>query len=175
MKPSRLAHSYCRTIAAIPLFLFAAGCQPRSAQAVEHHTPASAPPRYVAGELIVKLSQHAGAVVEAALHAGRPLRRLGLAWFDELNARYGVHSIGPVFTTVVDIDAIRRKYPERARRATPDAQDPHLKYIYKLTLRAATDILKAAADYASHPDVEYAHPNYLATTQHDAPVPVTTP
>ena len=42
-----------------------------------------------------------------------------------------------------------------------------MKYIYQLTMRQNTDVLQAAHEYTTHPEVEYAQPNYLATIQRD--------
>ncbi len=64
-----------------------------------------------------------------------------------------------------------RKYPERAKRAPPDTHVPRLQYVYKLTMSHKANITEAAADYARHPDVEYAQPNYIATTQKGTTVP----
>ena len=142
------------------------GCQSTRAQAVDRTFPEPREPQYVTGELLLKLQPDAGALVEAARAAGKLPTQTGLAWFDELNARYEVSAIQRLFTQQPDVEAIKHKYPERAHRAPPDAKIPSLKYIYKLTLRQDADVLQAAQEYAAHPEAEYAEPNYLATIQH---------
>lgn len=135
------------------------------------HRPALAtqPGGYVAGELILKLAPAAGETLEAALNAERAPTRTGIGWLDVLNGRYDVTRIEPVFSSRPDFEAIRRKYPERTRRAPPGAEPPDLTHVYKLTMRREADLRRAAADYGAHSDVEYAHPNYLATTQRREP------
>jgi len=95
----------------------------------------------------------------------------GLAWLDELNARYGVTKIEPVFSQTLDPHTIQRRYPQRTKRAPPGATIPSLAYVYKLTLQQDTDLRQAIADYSAQPDVTYAQPNYLATTQGSGPMP----
>ena len=154
-----------RTVRVLALLLLAAiGCGATRAQETRQPSAAEPTQSYVPGELIVKLKPEAGKALAATLQAGRPPTQTGLAWFDALNQRYGVRQLAPLFPDQRDIEDIRRKYPERARRAPPNATAPSLQYIYKLTMPQDADILQAAADYAKQPDVEYAQPNYLATT-----------
>ena len=153
-----------------------AGNQPtvEAASATTRNTIATPPPRpgtqagkpsYASGELVIKLTPEAGAVLDQALEVNRQPTETGLAWLDALNLRYGVSAIAPVFRHHLDSEAIKRKYPERARRAPPGAKIPSLKHIYTFQMRAGTDILLAVEHYERHPGVEYAQPNYLATTQ----------
>ena len=127
--------------------------------------PQPAGPSYATGELIVKLAPEAGAVLDEALEANRPLTSIGLAWLDALDQAYGVSAIEPLFPHQVDPETIREKYPERAKRAPSTARAPTLKHIYTFRLRPDADVLQAAQDYASQPAVEYAQPNYRVTTQ----------
>ena len=146
----------------------AVGCAAATtAQGTAEYLPGPNQPQYVVGELIVKLKPEVGKILDAALQAGKSPTHTGLAWFDGLNARYGVRAIQPVFTHQPDVEEIRRRFPQRSRRAPPNtnAQTPSLAYVYQLTLRHDADIPQAAAAYAAHSDVEYAQPNYLATTQ----------
>ena len=152
------------TIASL-LLIGAAGCKLRAAQERTSRPKEIDTPRYVAGELIVKLTPEAGEVLDAALQAEAAPTHTGLPGLDALNRRYGVTAIEPVFAHQPDLDEIRRKYPERSRRAPPDATIPSLTHIYKLTMRRDADIPRAAADYGGSPDVEYAQPNALATIQ----------
>ena len=145
------------------------GCTATAAQGTSEHRVRPHQLPYVAGELIVKLAPEAGAALTTALENGQLPTQTGLAWFDELNARYEVSAIQPVFAQQPDIEAIKRKYPERSRRAPPDAKIPSLKYVYKLTLRHGANVLQAAQNYAAHSEVEYAEPNYLATVQTGTP------
>ena len=153
-----------RTVGVVTLILLGMGCRRLSAQELtqqEHgHTA-----RYVAGELIVKLKPEAGAALDAALQAGQPPTNTGLARFDALNTRYGVRAIEPLFSHTPGVEEIRRKYPERSRRAPPGVQTPSLRYLYKLTMRHEVNVLQAAQDYAANPELEYAQPNHLATIQ----------
>ena len=152
------------TIASL-LLIGAAGCTLHAAQEGTARSSEIDVPRYVAGELIVKLKPEAGEILDGALQAAAPPTHTELPWLDALNRRYGVSAIEPVFAHQPDLDEIKRKYPERSRRAPPDARPPNLKYIYKLTMRHDVDVIQAAADYAKQPDVEYAEPNAIATIQ----------
>lgn len=156
-----------RSLTTAVLVTIVVSAAPRTIQAVEFHQPPgdAQQPKYVPGELIVKLKPEAGKQVTEALAAGDPPTNTGLAWLDALNHRYGVTKIEPVFPNQPDPEAIKRKYPQRARRAPPGAVAPNLAHIYKLTLRKDADILNAAVDYGLARDVEYAEPNYVVTTQ----------
>jgi len=119
------------------------GCRQSRTELPAAPPPADAQaPQHVAGELLVKLTPEAGAIVEAALEAGQPPAQTGVAWFDALNARYGTSRIERVFP----------------RQTGP----PHT---YKLTLRLDADLLQAAAEYRRHQGVVYAQPNLIATVQ----------
>lgn len=125
---------------------------------------------YAAGQLIVKLKPEAGAALDAMLAQGRAPTQSGMAWFDALSVRYGLSRIEPVLAGQQDVESIRRKYPQRARRAPPGTSRLQpLRYLYKLTLRPDVDLRHAAAAYSAHPAVEYAEPNYLATIQGSSP------
>ena len=128
-------------------------------------------PESVEGELIIKLTPSAGRTLEEPLRAGTPATATGLAWLDTLNARYGVTKIEPVFAHQPDAELMKRKYPQRTRRAPLDTEIPTLKYVYKLTLHPDANLRQAAADYGAQPDVEYAQPNYLATFQGGGSLP----
>lgn len=120
---------------------------------------------YVPDTLILKLTPDAGKALDTALQSTQAPMPSGLAWLEALNTRYGVTTIAPLFPHQSDVEEIKRKYPERARRAPGGAPLPPLNYVYKLTLAPDADVLHAAADYGAQPDVEYAQPDYLATTQ----------
>ena len=155
--------SWCMLVLAIAL----SGCRAGQASQGAVGDAPDPPPRaaVVPGELILKLAPEAGEPLEAALAAHRALTQTGLVWLDTLNARYGVTTIEPLFAHHPDLEAIKRKYPQRTKRAPPGAQVPSLKHIYKLTLQKDADVLQAVADYHAQPEVEYAQPNYLATIQ----------
>jgi len=145
------------------------GCRSASVAAVE---PAQQPETaFVAGELIVKLRPEAGRQLDEALAAGALPRHTGLAWFDQLNERYGVTKVEPLFTYQADTEDIKRKFPERTKRAPPGAEVPTLRYVYTLTMSRDANVLQAASDYTAQPDVEYAEPNYIATIQESANSP----
>ena len=94
------------------LLIGAAGCELRAAQEGTSRPKEIDTPRSVAGELIVKLTPEAGEVLDAALQAEAAPTHTGLPGLDELNQRYGVTAIEPVFAHQPDLDAIKRKYPE---------------------------------------------------------------
>ena len=163
--PLKSSHAFGRSVrAGLSLLLtgLLLGC---AASALEEHAHELPKGTYVPGELIVKLVPEAGEQLEAALAAKRVPTETGLDWLDRLNTRYGVTKIDPVFSHHQDIEAIKRKFPERSKRAPPGAAAPSLKYIYKLTLLPSAPIPQAASDYARQPGVEYAQPNYLVTIQ----------
>ncbi len=143
----------------------AAGCRAGAAEPPADHATASKSRHYVAGELLVKLKPEAGQALDAALSAKRSPTATGLTWLDVLNQRYGVSAIRRLMTPSQTPEDIRRKYPERARRAPPGAHSQSAQYLYALVLRADVDLLRAAAVYSAQPGVEYAQPNYLATAQ----------
>lgn len=102
--------------------------------------------RSIPGQLVVKLTPAAGRLVEQALAEGRAVTRLGVDELDALNARYGVSELRPV-------------YPHLP------AQAETLKYTYLLILRSSADVSQAADEYSAASIVEYAQPNYVASTQ----------
>src|SRR6267143_116372 len=103
---------------------------------------------------------------------------------DGLRTKFGVRSARPIFRAAVAgragsraadqaavrrqqaerIEAARRRFPQRAARAV--ARDlPDLSHVYVVRLAPGSDVAKAAAEFGADPHVEYAHPNFRATTQ----------
>lgn len=158
-----------RRFALILCCAMAGGCARVHAQDGRGSKPSPSTPRYVAGELVVKVKPKVGERLDAALQAHQPPTHTGLVWLDALNGRYGVTAIAPLFANQPSLEEIQRKYPVRARRAPPGATSPSLRYIYKVTMRRDADVEHAALEYGQQPDVEYAQPNYLATVQHESP------
>ena len=129
------------------------------------------PAAYVRGELLVKFTADVAGTIEEA-RGGDQFPLVGIGSLDALFAKYGVSAIEPVFPLTHDLEAIKAKFPERTRRIPPGARTPDLSRIYTLRLSPEVDELEAAAALSADPHVEYAHPNYLATTQgHQAPAP----
>ena len=120
------------------------GCATTFAKDTNRQPAASQHAAYVTGTLILKLKPEAGKTLDVALQSTQAPMRSGLAWLDALNQRYGVTKIEPLFS---------------------HQPAPTLQHIYKLTMRNGTDVTRAAAGYERQPDVLYAQPDYLATTQ----------
>jgi len=120
------------------------GCATTFAKDANDQPHASQQATHVAGTLILKLKPEASKALDATLQSGQSSTMTGLAWLDTLNARYGVTKIEPLF---------------------PHQPPATLQHIYKLTMRNGTDVTRAAAGYERQPDVLYAQPDYLATTQ----------
>lgn len=119
---------------------------------ISHAEPPGAPPacsatQVAASELIVKFTPQTGRLIEQARAQGLLPTQLGIAWLDALNFRYGVSDLRPVF------------------RVPPGAEVAALRYVYVLALRANTPVLQAAQDYAESPEVIYAQPKCLTSTQ----------
>ena len=119
---------------------------------------------YIPGELLVKFTQEAVEAVEQAREANQ-LPTIGIESLDALVAKYAVTLIEPVFPQAQDPDAIRLKFPERARRAPAGAELPDLSRTYKLTFDPQKDVLEALVDFLADPSIESAEPDYLATIQ----------
>ena len=164
-------------VAAMTVLLFASCARavdevvgPRPVTVQEDRPTTRAPaatPGYVPGELIVKLTPEAGQVLDQALKVGRPPTATGLVWLDVLGQRYGVTTIVPLIRHHTDPEAIKAKFPGRAKRAPPGAQPQGLRHIYTFQLRSDVNLLQAVTDFGSHPDIEYAQPNYRVTIQGD--------
>jgi len=73
--------------------------------------------------------------------------QVGIASLDQLNQKYAVQQISPVFTQVDPADPIATKYG--------------LAGVFKLTVPAGTDIFAMIADYQRHPAISYAEPNLI--------------
>ena len=117
---------------------------------------------YVEGELLVKFTPEAAQAIERARQEGR-VSPAGLASLEQLFAEHHVSGIEPVFAGPHDPEQIKTKFPARATRISPGAQLPSLMGVYKLMIEG--DAAAAAVAFQHDPAVEYAQPNYLATSQ----------
>ncbi|PIQ83593.1 MAG: hypothetical protein COV75_06490 [Candidatus Omnitrophica bacterium CG11_big_fil_rev_8_21_14_0_20_63_9] len=136
---------HCLAIAGA-LLLATAGCATGHAEYREPPSGDAQEGRFISGQLVVKLAPEAGRRVEHALTEGRAVTSLGVDELDALNARYGVSELRPVYPHVSD-------------------QAETLKYTYLLILHSSADVAQAAQEYSAASVVEYAQPNYLASTQ----------
>ena len=138
------------------------GRQPEATRPLPASSSGSA--SVVPGELLVTFTEPAARAIEQA-RANGTLPRTGIASLDALFARYEVATIEPVFARAPSADTVRAKYPQRARRAPPDATLPDLSRAYRLTLKRDADVRQAAHLFSADPHVESAQPNALVTIQ----------
>ena len=150
-------------IACIMLMLASGACQ-STASELNPPSSSSHAPSAAAHVLLVKFSADAASALSGGLTNG-PAIVTGIESLDALFARYGVSMIEPVFEHVQDPEAIKEKYPARAKRATPGTEIPDLSGVYKLTLDPASNLNEAIAAFSADSHVEYAQPDYLATVQ----------
>ena len=104
---------------------------------------------------------------------------------DELNLRFGVKSITPLFQPLLGekdkgrwksregrkglfaeaFGKARSRHAQRSARAARQSALPDLSHIYIVTLGEGIDILAACRSYRANPAVEYAVPSYVMTPQ----------
>ncbi|MHC4475592.1 MAG: S8 family serine peptidase [Planctomycetota bacterium] len=137
--------------------------------------------QYVANQMVVKFHAATANAIEAQLELDKSPGGLKLsADLDELNARYRVKEIRPIFkdfkkhrrrqATLLKKDArlLTRKDKHilrRLKRAPKGAAVPALDRIYKieLDLRPGQSLEEAVAAYNADSDVEYAEFNYIVS------------
>ncbi|MHC4154421.1 MAG: S8 family serine peptidase [Planctomycetota bacterium] len=138
-------------------------------------------PAYAPDELLVKLHGAVAQTVERQLGGNSPAGALRLTvGLDELNARYRVSDIKPVFKDFKknreklkgllrkDRALLTRKERHllrRLARAPKEARVPDLSRIYKLKveLEPGQSLEEVVAGYNADPDVEYAEFNYIVS------------
>ncbi len=114
-------------------------------------------PEYPADQLIIKIRV---ASVRNRLRAGtRPLS-LGSP-FDALLKKYSVQEVAAVFPAPEPIVSRSLTGP----RLLQSFQSLNLANVYRLQTEAAIDVMAAAAEFQSLPEVEYAEPNYIYRIQ----------
>lgn len=128
---------------------------------MEHVGPAYAP-----GELIVSFTEEAMQAIEQARTEGT-LPVVGLESLDALFVKYGVNAIEPLFPGAPSPKEIEAKFPERAKRAPPEAKPFDMRGVYKLTLNPEVDLLQIAFEFLADPSIEYAQPNFIAKVEQD--------
>ncbi|HEY5974732.1 MAG TPA: S8 family serine peptidase, partial [Geobacteraceae bacterium] len=105
---------------------------------------------------------------------------------DELNTRFGVTGIAPLFQPLLRVEKddgrlktrvgrkelfterfkhARVQHAKRSARASTQGALPDLSHIYIVTVAAGTDITAACRSYATNPNVEYAVPSYAMEPQ----------
>jgi len=152
--------------------------------AVTTAAPAAAlpiPAEYVPNEIIVKFRGTVANTVEEQLELKGRSSELNLSQdLDELNARYRVRKIKPLFKNFRQkrqrLKALQegsgafptrkeKRILRRLSRAPKDAKVPDLDRIYKLELELdeGQSLEEVVAAYQSHPGVEYAELNYIVS------------
>jgi parallel beta-helix repeat protein len=154
------------------------------------------PDEYVPNEIIIKLRKTVAADLEEQLNVKIPARELKLSKeLDELNARYKLREIKPLFKNFrhkrQQLRALQRKNEallnvrekwiiKRLRRAPRNTIVPDLGRIYKLQIKPekGQSLQETVAAFNSNPDVEYAELNYIVSinaTPNDPLYPVQWP
>ncbi len=124
--------------------------------------PPAAAPRYMPGEVLIKVKPEAARAIQQARATGA-ITATGIASLDALLSRYGVVTIEPVFQGPSDSDAINARFPERAKRAPRGAAPPDLGGFFKLSLKPDANIPDAVSAFGLDPNVDVAQPNYTIT------------
>jgi len=169
-------------------FLMAVTSTPVYAEALDLTTQLNQEnkPKYVAGEFIVKFySDGPYAVTEDIAFLLENKKSLETATLDKSNSldilfnkTYGItsaKSLGMKRNGLKTADAkkafqeeienIRAKFPQRAKRAPKDAVIPDMTNIYLIQIAEDVDVEEVCLIFQEDPHVEYAHPNYLLEPQ----------
>ncbi|MCH8274887.1 MAG: S8 family serine peptidase, partial [Armatimonadetes bacterium] len=137
-----------------------------------------AEPNYVPGQLIVKYGPGVSFDAQTLVEEKRPFAPLtGSDRLDNLNLWFGVESARALFierkglsTAAARAKWERRvadtkaRFPERTARGDPDAPIPDLSNVFVLEFTTPGDVIAVAEAYAADPDVDYAEPNYIFTS-----------
>lgn len=99
---------------------------------------------FVPNEILIGLRSE---VVQSLAGQKMTPSQTGIASLDQLNQRYAVQQISPVFTQVDLVDSIITQY--------------ELAGVFKLTVPAGTDIFAMIAEYQRDPAIAYAEPNLI--------------
>lgn len=99
---------------------------------------------FVPNEILIGLRSE---VVQSLAGQKMTPSQTGIASLDQLNQRYAVQQISPVFTQVDLVDSIATQYG--------------LAGVFKLTVPAGTDIFAMIAEYQRDPAIAYAEPNLV--------------
>ncbi|MBI4972626.1 MAG: S8 family serine peptidase [Candidatus Omnitrophica bacterium] len=121
-------------------------------------------PDYVPGEIIIKLKgADASSVRVAEVSKGKkePPEKLLQNVFQ--GAKVKTKTLKGLFIRPkVSAKIISAGFPKRSLRAPKKAVIPNLENIFKVELQdKGTDILALAKELSTHPDIEYAQPNYI--------------
>jgi len=139
------------------------------------------PIQYVPNEILVKFRRNAATAIEEQLELKRTTNQLVLSQdLDELNARYHVKKIKPIFKNfrtrrqrVISLHQKNKKFLNtrekrilrRLKHAPKNANVPDLDRIYKIQveLRTGQSLEEVVETYQSNPNVEYAELNYIVS------------
>lgn len=171
---SRIVRETIRRVHLIFVLVVGVGCAatPFAATAGQPEGQPPMPPRdatalHAPDRLLVKLKPEAAEAVKQARLQGQAALT-GLASLDAVLASVRAESIEPIFPSERDIEAIKKKFPQRTKRAPPRAPgiaEPALSNYYKVMLKPGADVQRAVAALAADPNVESAQLDYLATIQ----------
>lgn len=141
----------------------------------------AAEPDYAKGQLLIKFKPSLRKCAHC-LFEKRQRFATALSDFsdtlDQLNRDAGVSAITPLYPQwhrerVSDashvfrraIDAVKRRFPKRTRRALKQAAIPDLTHTYRLTVNEDTNIDALCQRYRANPHVAYCQPNYRVEAQ----------
>ena len=127
-------------------------------------------PDYRRGELIFKLTPESGKKLDEALKQRGASRgsteifklKTGLPWLDQLNQRYHIIDILPLAVDHTPDEDLKKKYPLRSKRISPNTAGTTFHYFYLLKLNPELNLQIVIDDYSKHREVIYIHPNYIA-------------
>jgi len=89
-------------------------------------------------------------------------------YLDSLNEKYQLMNVTKVFKSKLDIEEIKRKFPERSKRIPKGAKLPNLDYTYTFEFsKENLDWEMVSQEYALDDNVEYAQPDYTVVISND--------
>ncbi len=148
---------------------------PWPARAVDTNSPPSDLPRRIIAKFKPGLAQEIEQALPASLELARPQQTVRGEWF----RHHGVKYVRPIYPQLLRqkkeqgvsfarlVDQVRKRFPERSRRAHPVNEPPDLSRTYILEMSDASDPALAAAveRLKADPEVEYAQRELVATAQ----------
>ena len=114
-------------------------------------------PKYVKGELIVKLKNDISNKISANVV------KTDISTLDSLNSKYGVKNIENVFPAKHEsfFESLANNVKQTFNIEVPSRE---LNKVYKIKINQNTDVEKVVKEYSAVSEVEYAEPNYIYYT-----------
>ncbi|MCB9747965.1 MAG: hypothetical protein H6755_06100 [Candidatus Omnitrophica bacterium] len=144
------------------IFVGSIGCQNLNASS-EQDLSMNSELKYNPRELIIRFQPETSQTIKDLLDNEKTAVQTGVVWLDKLNNQYHLMKVERLYPKKIDLEEIKKKFPERSKRISQNVDSPAIEDTYIFHYEKDIDLSNAEKAYAQNPQVIYVQRNQIIT------------